>query len=548
MTAISDPNMGLFFGFDLGETPWNVEMDSNMQILGGMAMLAVISRSITAPPGSPVNGDIYYVPLGASGVWASHLQNIAIFSDLQFTIDAQGWLYVPVMEGWQFRVRDEVGQDGQMLSVFYTAAALTESIDLTNFVQKDENYTATGVIDFTNTITRSSIEIATVDDITTAISAQDFSDFVHITGTETITGDKTFSATVAGIDAVGLTDFTTLQQVQAEVDQVAGSNVGAFVDVFKNKTGDTLNFRTVQSSDTSVTIVQNTDDIDFTVTFPPSVTTFLALTDVDPATYAGQSGKVVTVNGIEDGLEFNDPVGAVQVFDEGGLIGTVSKINFIGADVNSFLNGDTVDIYIPSVSLVGSGGAAPAQAILGDTITDVTLTWAYTPVSAVLSSQTLTGSSLGNIPVLTTDRVAVLSSLSLTDTEIFTVDAVSPFGSDQFTMELEFVNHIYYGKFPSNDISTETDIKNLSDVVNAADFTSPTYSFIAISPAEWLYICWPTRLGLSTIWDNLDSPFDIVIDSNVPIVSVTNAEGFTEDYYATHSQNALAGAFNIKVI
>ena len=168
MTAIPDPNMGLFFGFDLGETPWNVEMDSNMQIIGGMAMLSVRSRLTTAPPGSPSNGDIYYIPLGASGVWAAHLQNIAIFSDLQFTLDAIGWLYVPVLNGWQFRVEDEIGEDGQMLSVFYDTADLTESVDLTLYPQKTESYTASGVIDFTNTITRSAVEIATTVDITNA--------------------------------------------------------------------------------------------------------------------------------------------------------------------------------------------------------------------------------------------------------------------------------------------------------------------------------------------------------------------------------------------
>lgn len=548
MTAIPDPNMGLFFGFDLGETPWNVEMDSNMQIIGGMAMLSVRSRTVSAPPGSPSNGDIYYVPLGASGVWAAHLQNIAIFSDLQFTLDAIGWLYVPVKIGWQFRVEDETGEDLQILSVFYDGGDLTESVDLTLYPKKTENYTASGVIDFTNTITRNAVEIATTTDISNAISAQDFSDFVHITGIETITGDKTFSATVSGQSALALTDLATLQDVQDEVDQVAGSSVGGFVDVFKNKTGDTLNFRTVQSSDFSLTITQNIDDVDFTVNFPaPGATTFTALTDT-PADYVGQAGKVAAVVAGETGLEFIDAGASLEVFDEGSSVGTVGKINFIGADVNVFLNGDTIDIYIPSVSLVGSGSANPSQAILGDIVSDVILTWSYTPLSVVLSSQTITGTTLGNIPVLTTDRTIALSSLSLIDDETFTVDAVSQFGSDQFTMQLEFVNHIYFGKSLTNNISTETEIKNLSNQVNTDDKTSPTYAFIDTGQSEFIYICYPVRLVLSTQWDIVGSQFGVALDPTAPIISVTNAEGFTENYFAQHSINALGGALNVKVI
>ncbi len=307
MASSNDPNMGLFYGWSLGEDGWNVGMDQNMQILGGMAMLSVKSRQVTAAPGSPSNGDIYYVPTGSTGIWASQINNIAIYSDFQFAIDASGWLYITVLDGWQFRIENELGSDGQMLSVFYDGAALQESIDLSNFVEQDSSYTATGVIDFTNTITRSAVEIATTDDISTAISAQDFSDFVHLTGSETITGDKTFTATVSGIDAVALTDLATLQNVQDEVDQVAGSSVGGFVDVFKNKTGDTLNFRTVQSSDASITITQNTDDIDYIVNFPAAgVTTFLALTDVNPTTYVGEGGNFTTVNSGETGLEFTN--------------------------------------------------------------------------------------------------------------------------------------------------------------------------------------------------------------------------------------------------
>lgn len=41
----------------------------------------------------------------------------------------------------------------------------------------------------------------------------------------------------------------------------------------------------------------------------------------------------------------------ITVYDEGTQVGSVKKINFIGNTVNSFLNNDTIDIYVPSVIL-----------------------------------------------------------------------------------------------------------------------------------------------------------------------------------------------------
>ena len=41
------------------------------------------------------------------------------------------------------------------------------------------------------------------------------------------------------------------------------SNVGSFTGVFKQKTGNDLEFRTLQSSDNSIILGSNTNDIDF---------------------------------------------------------------------------------------------------------------------------------------------------------------------------------------------------------------------------------------------------------------------------------------------
>ncbi|NIP67909.1 MAG: DUF2793 domain-containing protein, partial [Planctomycetales bacterium] len=37
----------------------------------------VIDKDLTAPPGSPSNGDRYIIPTGATGAWAGHETEIA---------------------------------------------------------------------------------------------------------------------------------------------------------------------------------------------------------------------------------------------------------------------------------------------------------------------------------------------------------------------------------------------------------------------------------------------------------------------------------------
>jgi hypothetical protein len=58
-------------------------------------------------------------------------------------------------------------------------------------------------------------------------------------------------------------DLTVVGGGGGEVND--GANVGGFNEVYRDKTGVDLNFRTLQSSDGSVTITQNADDLDLTV-------------------------------------------------------------------------------------------------------------------------------------------------------------------------------------------------------------------------------------------------------------------------------------------
>lgn len=64
--------------------------------------LAVLSRTVTAPPALPTVGDSYLVPSGSTGDWATHPNNIAIWT-------ARGWRYIPPEVGQLIFVESESG-------------------------------------------------------------------------------------------------------------------------------------------------------------------------------------------------------------------------------------------------------------------------------------------------------------------------------------------------------------------------------------------------------------------------------------------------------
>jgi hypothetical protein len=78
----------------------HVTHNEALSMLDGLVHLAVVSRVVTAPPGSPQNGDRYLVPTGATGDWATHVGQIALRMDGQ-------WRYLNPREGWVMWVSDE---------------------------------------------------------------------------------------------------------------------------------------------------------------------------------------------------------------------------------------------------------------------------------------------------------------------------------------------------------------------------------------------------------------------------------------------------------
>ena len=78
----------------------HVTHNEALRILDGLVQLSVLDRDLTAPPGSPADGDRYIVASGGTGDWAGWDLNVAIFTD-------GAWLRLPPRAGWRAWVEDE---------------------------------------------------------------------------------------------------------------------------------------------------------------------------------------------------------------------------------------------------------------------------------------------------------------------------------------------------------------------------------------------------------------------------------------------------------
>lgn len=95
-----DPNLGLHYGWTLGESGWDAGMDANLKRLGAVLGLSVTDRNLTAPPANPAHGDRYLIPLAATGDWAGKTHQIAVrLNDV--------WEYYLPKVGWLAYIEDE---------------------------------------------------------------------------------------------------------------------------------------------------------------------------------------------------------------------------------------------------------------------------------------------------------------------------------------------------------------------------------------------------------------------------------------------------------
>lgn len=111
MPASTEPRSGLSYGWTLGESGWNAQMDANLLRIGRFGLhLSVKDRDLATPPGTPAAGDTYIVAAAPTGAWVGHATEVAVW-------DGSAWVFGVPRTGWLAHIEDE-----QKLSVFRAGA------------------------------------------------------------------------------------------------------------------------------------------------------------------------------------------------------------------------------------------------------------------------------------------------------------------------------------------------------------------------------------------------------------------------------------------
>lgn len=92
MPEVVGARSGFGYGWDLGEDGWKPGVDENFRQIDTALGLTIIDDALTAPPGSPANGDTYIPAASSTGAWASHDGKIAAYQ-------AGTWYFYPVAKG-----------------------------------------------------------------------------------------------------------------------------------------------------------------------------------------------------------------------------------------------------------------------------------------------------------------------------------------------------------------------------------------------------------------------------------------------------------------
>ena len=92
MPAKQEPNIGINYGWNAGESGINLQLDENWKAIGALLQLSVVSATDNIPT-SPVAGDRYIIPTGATGVWSTHVGKVARYNEGTWEI------YTP-LKGW----------------------------------------------------------------------------------------------------------------------------------------------------------------------------------------------------------------------------------------------------------------------------------------------------------------------------------------------------------------------------------------------------------------------------------------------------------------
>lgn len=116
------PHLGLPY-LAAGQAQKHVTLNEALRMLDALVQLRVIAPTLTSPPASPVEGDNYIVPTGATGAWSGHGESLAAWQD-------GGWSFFSAQSGWRAFVVDEDGFRIFRQGAWIVEDALLEQVDM----------------------------------------------------------------------------------------------------------------------------------------------------------------------------------------------------------------------------------------------------------------------------------------------------------------------------------------------------------------------------------------------------------------------------------
>lgn len=99
MAVSNGPNLGKMISAATGD-PFDVDFRKLLRAIDVLLQGAVISRTLTAPPGSPANGDRYVVGAGPTGAWATYGGAIAVWTTDNPAAPSGEWEFYVPKTGW----------------------------------------------------------------------------------------------------------------------------------------------------------------------------------------------------------------------------------------------------------------------------------------------------------------------------------------------------------------------------------------------------------------------------------------------------------------
>jgi hypothetical protein len=104
MAITNGTNLGLAVNGALDDEHYT-QLMAQWRGLDGLTQCRVKDKDLTAPPGSPADGDMYIVGPAATGAWATHSGKLTRYFSVG--AGAPAWEFYTPWAGWSVRVEDE---------------------------------------------------------------------------------------------------------------------------------------------------------------------------------------------------------------------------------------------------------------------------------------------------------------------------------------------------------------------------------------------------------------------------------------------------------